>query len=91
MFFIFVWISIIIGCVIMREYRTCFVVNEIERECRLGRIRGQVNFRSEPVSPTSAQKNKQGGQQRSGNETFQRTGDADHMAQIDGDNAGAMN
>ena len=59
--------------------------------CRSGRIRGLVNFRSEPASPISSQKNKPGRQQRSGNDTFQRTGEAEHIMQIDGDAGGAMN
>jgi hypothetical protein len=57
----------------------------------IGRIRGLVNFRTEPSSPLSSQKNRllaYGG--RGPTEQFnQRTGDADHIMQVDGEHAGS--
>ena len=58
----------------------------------LGRVRGLVNYRTEPVSPLTSQKNKlQANGRRGGNDGTQtRTGDADHIIQIDGEHAGLV-
>ncbi|CAF2412526.1 unnamed protein product [Rotaria sp. Silwood2] len=66
-----IWISIIIGCIIMR------------------RIRGLVNFRTEPAFPFSSQKYNSTSGARGGNDNYQqRTGDADQIMQIDVEQAG---
>ncbi|UJR21429.1 hypothetical protein I4U23_024515 [Adineta vaga] len=68
-----IWISIIIGCVIMR------------------RIYGLVNFRTEPTSSFSTQKSKfLPGGVHAANDTYQRTGDVDHIMQMDADHGGIM-
>ncbi|CAF0891961.1 unnamed protein product [Rotaria sp. Silwood1] len=70
---LFIWISIIIGCIIMR------------------RIRGLVNFRTQPTLPFSWQKNNLTNGGRGGNDNYQqRTGDADQIMQIDVEQAGFM-
>ncbi|CAF0932962.1 unnamed protein product [Rotaria sordida] len=65
-----IWISIIVGCIIMR------------------RIRGLVNYRPEPTFPFSSQKYNSTNATRGGNDNYQqRTGDADHIIQMDVEHA----
>jgi hypothetical protein len=56
----------------------------------LGRIRGLVNFRTAPSSPSTCQKNRSVNRtERVGNDNYhQRGGDADHIMQIDGEHTG---
>ncbi len=58
----------------------------------LGRIRGLANYRTEPTSPLSSQKNKSlaGNTRRTSGQFNQRTGEADHVIQIDAEQAGVI-
>ncbi|CAF0723230.1 unnamed protein product [Adineta ricciae] len=67
-----IWISIIIGCIIMR------------------RIRGLVNFRTEPTSSFSTQKNKLLRGAAATNDNYHRTGEVDQIMQMDADHGGLM-
>lgn len=83
-----IWISIIIGCVIMRKCRS-----SVDRRFRhatlllVGRVRGLVNFRTEPVSFFTSQKSKLAGGRTYANDTFQRA-EADHVMNMEADHAG---
>jgi len=90
---VIVWISIIIGCVIMRKNFFFLFFRSEEYIISIGRIRGLVNFRTEPSTPRSGQSTKAFFPQRQANNDQNQQkliAEGDHIAQLDIEHMGLM-